>query len=122
MPLQLALHFRGARVGTFHDVAGHATPAWARLLMPSASALIRTLFLHGTISVSPLVSAYLGAGTHDLIPNGVALPAAVDTAVPRAEPATLLYVGRLEPRKGCGNLAACHVAAGRRAAAALDYR
>lgn len=99
LPLQLALHFRGARVGTFHDVAGHATPAWARLLMPSASVLIRTLFLHGTISVSPLVSAYLGAGTHELIPNGVALPAGVDTAVPRAEPPTLLYVGRLEPRK-----------------------
>jgi len=102
MPLQLAARFRGARVATFHDVAGEMTPAWARALMPVASALIRRSLLHATIAVSPAVSAHLGHGTHDVIPNGIAAPPATtvrstDALVQATAP--VVYVGRLEPRK-----------------------
>ena len=98
LPMQLAWEFRGARVGTFHDVAGRDTPAWARRLMPLGSAIVRRLALDATIAVSPLVSAYLGRGTHELIPNGVELPAVMPSRAPHSR-TSLLYVGRLEPRK-----------------------
>ncbi len=98
LPMQLAWNFRGARVGTFHDVAGRDTPTWARLLMPLGSAIIRRLALDATIAVSPLVSEYLGRGTHELIPNGVERRAVMPSRAPHAR-TTLLYVGRLEPRK-----------------------
>lgn len=109
MPLQLATRFRGrgfvgARVGTFHDVASATTPRLARVLMPFASALIRRNVLHATIAVSPSVSAYLGKGTHDLIPNGVSLPVSLHTAASAVGPPPIVYVGRLEPRKDIATL------------------
>jgi phosphatidylinositol alpha-mannosyltransferase len=113
LPLQLAAGFRGARVATFHDVAGEATPRWARALMPMASAVIRRLAVHATIAVSPEISAYLGDGTHTVIANGIAPPdngsdddgrrpqAASPEGWPEAVPdaAPFVYIGRLEPRK-----------------------
>ncbi len=107
MPLQLATRFRGVRVATFHDVAGEMTPAWARALMPVASALIRRSLLHATIAVSPAVSAHLGRGTHHVIPNGVAPPHDKTlrlTAARFSPTAPVLYVGRLEPRKDVATL------------------
>jgi phosphatidylinositol alpha-mannosyltransferase len=110
LPLQLAAGFRGARVATFHDVAGDATPRWARALMPVASAVIRRLAVHATIAVSPEISAYLGAGTHTVIPNGITPPAnrSDDHGTPPsaacAEAAPFVYLGRLEPRKDVATL------------------
>ena len=118
LPLQLAAGFRGARVATFHDVAGEATPRWARALMPVASAVIRRLAVHATIAVAPELSAYLGAGTHTVIANGIAPPASGNddhgtlrsAALPDAESeatpdaAPFVYVGRLEPRKDVATL------------------
>jgi phosphatidylinositol alpha-mannosyltransferase len=118
LPLQLAAGFRGARVATFHDVAGEATPRWARALMPMASAVIRRLAVHATIAVAPEVSAYLGAGTHTVIANGITPPAdwsddhdrwpsaALPEVRPEAGPdaAPFVYVGRLEPRKDVATL------------------
>ena len=104
LPLQLATRFDGARVATFHDVAGETTPAWARLLMPVASALLRRTLLHATIAVSPSVAAYLGQGTHDLIPNGVSFAGSAHAAPSPVVPQPVLYVGRLEPRKDVATL------------------
>lgn len=122
IPLQLALPFRGVRVATFHDVPGEATPWWARRLMPLGAAIIRRLLLHATIGVSPAVSAYLGAGTHALIPNGIGEPlydattATQTTADPLGDStvgptpgvapgvAPVVYLGRLEARKDVGTL------------------
>ena len=104
LPLQLAARFRGARVGTFHDVAGTATPAWARALMPAASALLRFSVLDATIAVSPPVSAYLGRDTHEVIPNGIDARTAWDAVQPVPGPAAVLYLGRLEPRKDVDTL------------------
>ena len=118
LPLQLAAGFRGARVATFHDVAGDATPRWARALMPVASAVIRRLAVHATIAVAPEISAYLGVGTHTVIPNGIAPPdsgsdkygalprvAMPDAALEaRPEAAPFVYVGRLEARKDVATL------------------
>ncbi len=115
LPLQLAASFRGPRVATFHDVAGPRTPWWARRAMPMASALIRRAFLHETIAVSPSVAAYLGAGTHTLIPNGLTVPHTVeasahatavheDASASDAARSQVVYIGRLEPRKGVETL------------------
>jgi phosphatidylinositol alpha-mannosyltransferase len=109
LPLQVAASFRGPRVATFHDVAGEKTPAWARAAMPMASMLIRRAFLDETIAVSPSVAAYLGSGTHTLIPNGVTVPPAHaahphEYAVGGTSRPLLVFVGRLEPRKGLASL------------------
>ncbi|MDQ8168851.1 MAG: glycosyltransferase family 4 protein [Gemmatimonadota bacterium] len=107
VPLQLAAHFRGTRVATFHDVPGLDTPRWATMLMPPAAALLRHLLLHATIGVSPAVSAYLGAGTHHVIPNGVGDAPVHDTQTVHgtaSSVAPVLYLGRLDARKDVGTL------------------
>jgi phosphatidylinositol alpha-mannosyltransferase len=101
VPFQLALRFRGPRIATFHDVPGPDTPAWARALMTPASELIRRAALRGVIAVSPSVSRYLADGHHEIIPNGIAVP---DALPPDRTRDGVLYVGRLEPRKGIHTL------------------
>ena len=97
IPIQLAVAYRGARVATFHDVPGEATPWWAHQLMPVGATLIRRLLLDATIGVSPAVSTYLGKGTHVVIPNGVEEP---PPETPRSShEAPVVYLGRLEARK-----------------------
>lgn len=101
VPFQLALRYRGPKVATFHDVPGPDTPGWARALMTPASELIRRAALRRVIAVSPSVSRYLSRGRHEIIPNGITVP-----ELPPAKDARdgVLYVGRLEPRKGIHTL------------------
>lgn len=99
-PFQLAALFRGVKVATWHDAAGPNTPALARKVMPWASALIRKLWLKQMIAVSPLAGIHLKAGSFTIIPNGLWTP----PLPPEGERRQLLYVGRLEPRKGLPTL------------------
>ena len=101
VPLQLAARFRGAKVATFHDVPGPDTPRWARALMAPASETIRRLALRRVIAVSPSVTRHLADGHHEIIPNGVTVPADLPVAGDRT---AVLYLGRLEPRKGVQTL------------------
>jgi len=96
-PFQLACLYRGPKLATFHDVPGRDTPAWARSLMPWASTLIRKLWLSQVIAVSRLAGAHLKPGSFELIPNGLWVPQPLP---PEGERKALLFVGRLEPRKG----------------------
>ena len=57
----------------------------------------RRNYLSGVIAVSPVVSEYLAAGHHEIIPNGVSVP---ETLPPEGEREAVLCLGRLEPRKG----------------------
>lgn len=101
MPFQLATLFRGPKVATFHDVPSPATPALARGAMPLGSEFVRDVFVHRTIAVSPVVAAYLIADDYEIIPNGVSVPASLPAEGPRE---SILYLGRLEPRKGIATL------------------
>ncbi len=100
-PFQLATCFRGTKVATFHDVPGRETPTWARAIMPWASRLLRWLWVPQVVAVSPLAGAHLRPGTFEIIPNGLWLPTALP---PEGERRALLFVGRLEPRKGLATL------------------
>lgn len=100
MPFQLAARFRGPKVATFHDVPGPDTPGWASALMSPASEIIRRLALRRVIAVSPAVSRYLSADRHEIIPNGVSVP----PLPPEGEREAVMYLGRLEPRKGVHTL------------------
>ena len=100
MPFQLAAAFRGPKVATFHDVAGPSTPRLAAAMMPFVSEGLRRVALRRVIAVSPVVSRYLLPGKHEVIPNGIAVP----PLPPEGEREAVLYVGRLEPRKGVGTL------------------
>ena len=101
VPFQLAARFRGPKVATFHDVPGPDTPDWASGLMSPASELIRRVALGCVIAVSPSVSRYLSDGHHEIIPNGLSTP---DELPPEGEREAVLYLGRLEPRKGVRTL------------------
>jgi phosphatidylinositol alpha-mannosyltransferase len=101
MPFQLAARFRGAKVATFHDVPGPDTPRWASMMMSPMSEGIRRVALRRVIAVSPAVSRYLLPGLHEIIPNGIAVPASLP---PDGERRAVLYLGRLEPRKDVATL------------------
>lgn len=101
MPFQLATVYRGPKVATFHDVPSPSTPALARGAMPVGSEIVRRAFVDQVIAVSPVVSAYLADGKHEIIPNGITVPA--DRPV-QDQRNSLLYLGRLEPRKSVGTL------------------
>ena len=104
MPLQLATVFRGPAVATFHDVPSADTPWWASRLMPLGSAVIQRVWLDRVIAVSPVVAAYLPAGRFEIIPNGLTLPGGRLPPEPSGEREAVLYLGRLEPRKGIRTL------------------
>lgn len=101
MPFQLATVFRGPKVATFHDVPSPSTPKLAAAAMPLGGAIVRHAFVDEVIAVSPVVSKYLAPGKHEIIPNGVAIPKALP---PEGSRGSLLYLGRLEPRKGVSTL------------------
>ena len=103
MPFQLATVYRGPKVATFHDVPSPSTPALARGVMPVGSEIVRHAFVDEVIAVSPVVSAYLADGTHEIIPNGITVPEDLPLEGNRD---SILYLGRLEPRKGVDTLLA----------------
>jgi phosphatidylinositol alpha-mannosyltransferase len=103
VPFQLAARFRGAKVATFHDVPGPDTPRLAAMFMRPMAEGIRRVALRRVIAVSPAVSRYLLPGLHEIIPNGIAIPAVLP---PEGERAAVLYLGRLEPRKAVATLIA----------------
>lgn len=68
--------------------------------MPIASEMIRLIALDGVIAVSPAVGSYLSDHRYEIIPNGITVP----PLPPEGARASVLYVGRLEPRKGVRTL------------------
>ena len=101
MPFQLATVYRGPKVATFHDVPSPSTPTIARGAMPVGSEIVRHAFVDEVIAVSPVVSGYLADGKHEVIPNGITVP---DDLPAEGARNSLLYLGRLEPRKSVGTL------------------
>ena len=100
MPFQLATVFRGPTVATFHDVPSPATPALASAAMPLGANFVAHTFVDQVIAVSPVVSDYL-SGEHEVIPNGITVPRPLP---PEGARDSLLYLGRLEPRKSVATL------------------
>lgn len=100
VPFQLAARFGGRKVATFHDVPGPDTPRLAAGLMSPASEVIRRAALDRVIAVSPSVAAYLSNGHYEIIPNGLTIP----DMPPEGARDAVLYLGRLEPRKGVRTL------------------
>lgn len=118
LPLLAACHFRAPRVATFHS-AGRSD-AWYRVLYPAYASLSKSLAVR--VAVSQAAHDFVARvfrGTYHIIPNGV------DVArfrIPRDSAARLsrqglrqsmearsarrrlLYVGRLDPRKGLETL------------------
>lgn len=111
--LHLASSVNATLIGTFHAWARHSlasAPEWA---YASAAPFLGRYFrrLHGRIAVSPAAEEFISRffpGEYRLIPNGV------DTALfrPDAEPLrqfsdgkfNILYLGRIEKRKGLKHL------------------
>lgn len=96
MPIQLALGARCARVATFHDVSGPDTPRLARAVVPLAARAVQRLLVEELIAVSPAVTHHL-PHPHVVIPNGLTVPELPSEPQRRDH---LLFLGRLEPRKG----------------------
>ena len=101
MPFQLATVHRGAKVATFHDVPSPDTPRIAMGAMPVGSKIVRHAFVDEVIAVSPIVSQYLADKKHEVIPNGITVPQPLPAEGTRD---SIVYLGRLEPRKSVGTL------------------
>lgn len=110
MPLQLLLTTTVPCVATFHDTAPDTRlgKLLARTLMPMAAAVLRGVLLDRSIAVSPSPLAHLTVfyrGRIDVIPNGVRMSDFAPGSVAplsryRDGKLNLLYLGRLEERKG----------------------
>ena len=100
MPFQLAGIYRGPKVATFHDVPSPSTPVLAAGAMPLGAEFVRHTFVDQVIAVSPVVSEDL-RGEHEVIPNGITVP---ESLPPEGLRSSVLYLGRLEPRKGVETL------------------
>lgn len=108
LPIQIRLLSKAKNIATFHDTPG---AGWfgkfaGKVLMPAASSVLFR-FLDEVISVSPsqarFITSFSGKPVH-IIPNGIDL----DKFHPGVKPydafadgmTNLLFLGRLEPRKG----------------------
>lgn len=89
-------------VGTFHAAADEL--AWYRLLSPVLRAIASRITVRAAVSgaARALAEKYFG-GEYVILPNGIepAEFAGVDPYPRAAGEFVLLFVGRLEPRKGC---------------------
>lgn len=107
LPLGLAMLdvARSANVGVMHAYSENLEAITRLLASFAPPALVRTMVpwvrkLHHVIAVSTaakdFASSYL-AGDYEIIPNGIVVP---DSAWRAPDPATILFLGRPEPRKG----------------------
>jgi phosphatidylinositol alpha-mannosyltransferase len=110
MPLQVLMATRVPTVATFHDTAPDTLLGriLARTLMPAAAAILRGMLLTRSIAVSPSPVPHLTRfyrGDLKIVPNGVEFD---EYRPPRNQPlenyrdgkSNILYLGRLEERKG----------------------
>ena len=108
IPFQIRYLSKAKNVATFHDTPGSGLfgKIAGSLLMPAAAAVIFRL-LDQVISVSPSQAAYItrfSAKEVSIIPNGIDLQLFNDEVNPYQKYGdgmfNLLFLGRLEPRKG----------------------
>lgn len=110
MPLQVLMATKVPTVATFHDTAPDTVLGrlLARTLMPAAAAILRGLLLTRSIAVSPSPVPHLTRfyrGDLKIVPNGVEFS---EYRPPHNQPLenyrdgkfNILYLGRLEERKG----------------------
>ncbi len=105
LPFQIFRQIRGASVATFHDTP---PPGLVGNLLRGTFKLLSKVLLHhldGAIAVSPAPMAHLRPGRFGTQP--VILPPATDLSdflildkTEAADCQTVLFIGRLEPRKG----------------------
>jgi len=103
LPLAVLQSSKSVNIGTFH--AFHGSNRWYRWSCPVLKHWFRRL--DGRIAVSPAAQSHVGKffpGEYRLIPNGVDLSVFSDDVPPLAEymdgKINILFVGRLEKRKG----------------------
>lgn len=96
IPLQVRAVLPAPSVATFHDTppSGLFGSLAEKVLMPLAAGLIGRFLVQAVVAVSPVTQRYLGQAP--VIPNGIEW----GEAPPPAQGSEVLYVGRLEPRKG----------------------
>ena len=110
MPLQVLMATKVPTVATFHDTAPDTVLGriLAKTLMPAAAAVLRGMLLTKTIAVSPSPVPHLTQfyrGDLKIVPNGVEFQ---EYRPPHNQPlpqyrdgkSNILYLGRLEERKG----------------------
>jgi phosphatidyl-myo-inositol alpha-mannosyltransferase len=121
LPLWAVRHLPGVKVGTFHT--GGSRPHWgyrgfSAWLAPYARRLAQRIAV--SREAARFVSAHF-PGSYEVIPNGVDLARFADARMSPIRPGgrIVLYVGRLDPRKGLRLLLAAleRVRSGRRDAA-----
>ncbi len=105
--LRLAHHYHIPVVGTFHSSSNRraSTATWAYAM---ASPFLQSAFhrLDSAIAVSEAAERHVQRffpGEYHIIPNGIDIdPLALPAHPPRTpdEPRTVLFLGRMEPRKG----------------------
>jgi len=110
MPLQVLMATSVPTVATFHDTTPDTLLGriLARTLMPAAAAVLRGLLLTRSIAVSPSPVPHLTRfyrGDLKIVPNGVEFneyrpPQNQPLPQYRDEKSNILYLGRLEERKG----------------------
>ena len=103
LPLAVLQSSKSVNIGTFH--AFHGSNRWYRWSCPVLKHWFKRL--DGLIAVSPAAQSHVGQffpGEYRLIPNGVDLSLFSDDVSPLAEyldgKINILFVGRLEKRKG----------------------
>lgn len=106
LPFQVLRFSKARNVATFHDTPGKGfIPQFlGRWVMPLVA---RVVFrkLHGIISVSPSQAAYISRFSNraiTIIPNGIDVEAVTGNSLSDLKDGkrTILFLGRLEPRKG----------------------
>ncbi len=96
IPLQVRAVLHVPSVATFHDTPppGLFGSLAEKVLMPLAAGLIGRFLVQAVVAVSPVTQRYLGRAF--VIPNGIEIG---QPELP-ASGSEVLYLGRLEPRKG----------------------
>lgn len=102
---QILSRSKAVNIATFHGVIPETIMSRTviRVVTPYSQSILK--YIHSLTAVSPAAAEYISSLTDkpiNIIPNGIDLTRYTPGAVKRAngQPKTILYVGRLERRKG----------------------
>ena len=114
LPFQVLFNSKSKNIGTFHDTPGRGflPQLIGRTIMPIMANLVFRR-LHGIISVSTTQARYISKFSSRaiaIIPNGINLLTTTPSKIPALDDQriNLLFLGRLEPRKGVMEALKCY--------------